>query len=205
MVRLLLRRGASVRAKNEDGATALLVACNGEYEFPAITLEAIVDDLLGTLYILIRYLHSNQAPHLHHAVIVDAGSDVNAREVQGLTPLLLASQLGNRAVVSALLRGGALVNAHNVDHVTALHIALQGHFLVLISIHFCFIFLVTEILLFGIEGNFEVAKLLMEWGADPLLVTAHGFSPLHFAALRANREWTRSSLLSPPFCLIHLR
>ena len=53
-----------------------------------------------------------------------AGADLNAREVGGWTPLMLAARRGQHEVAQELLRHkGVLLNARSKEHLTALHLA----------------------------------------------------------------------------------
>ena len=53
--------------------------------------------------------------------LLDAGADVNAKELRGLNPLILAvSGKGNIEIVSMLLEKGADVNANDCHGFTAL-------------------------------------------------------------------------------------
>ncbi len=52
--------------------------------------------------------------------LLDAGADINARDLSGETPLIQAAGLGCREMVALLLGGGAEVNARDEGQETAL-------------------------------------------------------------------------------------
>ncbi len=57
-----------------------------------------------------------------------AGADVNAKDDDGISPLLLAATWGHKEIVELLIANGADVNAKAVDSLTLLHItAGWGH------------------------------------------------------------------------------
>lgn len=55
--------------------------------------------------------------------LLDAGSDVDARDSDGFTPLLCAAGGAHMPSVEALLEGGANINAGDCEGLTALHVA----------------------------------------------------------------------------------
>jgi ankyrin repeat protein len=59
-------------------------------------------------------------------LLLDHHADANAATPEGYTPLMTASMLGSPAIVSALLRKGANVNARSSDGQTALSLALAN-------------------------------------------------------------------------------
>jgi len=88
---------------------------------------------------------------------------VNAFAADGFYPLGLAAFFGHRAIVEFLLRNGADVKtaARNAQKVTALHGAVA-------------------------RRDVEIAKMLLEAGADPNARQERGFAPLHDAAANGN-------------------
>ena len=57
---------------------------------------------------------------------VDAGTDVNAADANGITPLIAAVASGQRDVVQLMLSAGADINAHGPEDRTALIYAIQA-------------------------------------------------------------------------------
>jgi ankyrin repeat protein len=89
----------------------------------------------------------------------------------GLTPLMLAVRQGHREAVLALLDAGADVNQVCAGDKT------------------------SPLLIATINGRFDLARLLLEKGADPKLAADNGVTPL-YAAL--NVQWAPKALYPQP-------
>jgi ankyrin repeat protein len=126
-VRLLLDAGASARAANQSGFTPLLDAlfnCDlpsvqmllskgadpnagvtnaGQVKFGAIQLVNLTPMLVSTAYCRSDVVKA----------LIDAGGDVNAHDVRGMTPMMLnvASETQDAAIVRLLVHAGAEPNA----------------------------------------------------------------------------------------------
>src|SRR5262249_51060934 len=98
----------------------------------------------------------------------DAGVDVNARDADGNTPLLLAAIYAGPECVELLLKKGADVNAKNKLGATPLH---------------------------RCATNYEKAKLLIDAGADVKVTTKAERTPLTLAARKAGNSKTVKLLL----------
>jgi len=85
--------------------------------------------------------------------LLEQGTDVNAKDDNGVTALMMASVMGHVEVVKRLLDKGADVSAKDNDGVTA----LTGT---------------------SFEGHFDVAKLLVEKGADVNIKSKDGDTAL---------------------------
>jgi ankyrin repeat protein len=101
-------------------------------------------------------------------LLVERGADVNGSNKYGLTPLHTAALIGNSRAVLWLCAAGANVNATAADYgrMTPLHIA-------------------------ALQNQIEVARRLLEAGADPNLKDIEGKTPLHFAAQYADLAMVR--------------
>jgi ankyrin repeat protein len=101
--------------------------------------------------------------------LIEIGADVNARDAEGNTPLILASFYASPNCVAVLLEKGAEANAANKAGVTALHRAATNH---------------------------EKTRLLVDAGAKVWVQTADlGNTPLILAARRAGNSRTVQLLL----------
>jgi N-acyl-D-amino-acid deacylase len=100
---------------------------------------------------------------------LDASADVNARDADGNTPLLLAAVFAGPECVELLIKKGADVNATNEAGATPLIRAAT---------------------------NYEKAKLLIDAGADVKVKTAAGRTPLTLAARKYGNSKTVKLLLS---------
>jgi cytohesin len=92
-----------------------------------------------------------------------AGTDVNAEDNIGATPLFGAAGKGHKEIVELLIAEGADVNAKNRSGWTPLHYAAQ-------------------------KGHKEIAKLLIAGGVDVNAKTDQGWIPLHLAAKAGFKE-----------------
>jgi ankyrin repeat protein/mono/diheme cytochrome c family protein len=99
---------------------------------------------------------------------LDAGVDVNARDADGNTPLLLTAVYAGPECVELLIKKGADVNAKNKLGATPLHRAAT---------------------------SYEKAKLLIDAGADARAKTKSGRTPLTLAARKAGNSQTVKLLL----------
>ncbi len=90
-MRMLLKSGANVKAKDVDGRTALIETLTTENDLPPETIEELIQ----------------------------AGSEVNVRIYGGLTPLMIAAA-GNSRILQAIIRAGADLNATDDQGATAL-------------------------------------------------------------------------------------
>lgn len=114
---------------------------------------------------------------------LQAGVNVNAKDSQGLTPLMRAAGLGNTTTTQLLLAQGADVTIlDSVMGTSALHFAAQG-------------------------GNVAVGQLILDYGGQILLNLqgpTHGLSPLHCAVWYRQPDFVQW-LLAQPRINIHLK
>jgi ankyrin repeat protein len=152
IVELLIAKGADVNVKNR-GKTPLDWAIH--FKHPEIA------DLIrkhggknGTEdFIHIAAMAGNiEAVEQHLA----AGTDVNAKDILGCTPLHFAAENGRKEIVERLISVGAEVNAERDDGCTPLHYAAAN-------------------------DRKEVAEMLIAAGADVNAKTKYGSTPLDWA------------------------
>lgn len=98
-------------------------------------------------------------------ILHDRPGMLNEYAPDGFTPLGLASFFGHTEVVKLLLARGAQVNlaSNNAQHVMPLHSAVAAR-------------------------HFDIAKLLVEYGADVNAKQQEGYTPLHEAAQNGQLE-----------------
>ncbi|XP_071519663.1 uncharacterized protein [Panulirus ornatus] len=132
IVRLLLDAGADPNCEDYESGRPLHVAAEkGLLEIAQLLLERgakvdKVDDFSRTALHVCMYRQSKVCgalPVLN--LLLDKGSDVNARMDGGTTPLMLAVQSNWSEAVMKLLERGADVDIMKRDGVLALHFAIQ--------------------------------------------------------------------------------
>lgn len=121
--------------------------------------------------------------------------------------LLIASRLDNPNIITVLLSKGADVDTRNPDSgETSLHIASKyGHtdcVRVLLKHHASLelpenLFNWTPLFLAAVDGSYEIAKLLMEAGANINSTDISGWTAKEHAALRGHIELSRLFPLGP--------
>ena len=100
------------------------------------------------------------------AAFLGAGTDANARDIDGMTALHWAAQRGQPELVDLLLASGADVKASDALGRTPVHYAAIGN-------------------------NAQVVKALLDRGAAVDVADVNGDTPLHLAALRFKPEAVR--------------
>jgi ankyrin repeat protein len=128
--------------------------------------------------------------------LIAGGAEVDAAHPgDGLTPMCIACEHGNVAMVERLIVAGADVNKAGVDGSTPLHLAAEaGHAdVVAVLIDAAGVDLnaavtggdfagLTPLFLAAQENRLDVLKLLVAAGADVNKARVDGFTPLHIAA-----------------------
>ena len=122
----LLKGGADINTRNEEGATPLMIAAgNGNDEMVELLLKsgAEVDavDIRGwtaLMKAIFNYEQNKGFPDIVQTLI-DAGADIEHTIVYGTRPLMLAAGYGEARVVEVLLAAGVDVSAQNEGGRTA--------------------------------------------------------------------------------------
>ena len=159
VIAALLEAGAEISARANDGSTAdadVIVRCLAAGADPISPVEAGAQHR-GSL---LHFVSAHAPDPAVITALVEAGADVNARNVSGFTPLHSAAENATPAAAHALIQAGAEVNSRGER--TPLHIAASN-------------------------PNPEVAAALIEAGADVgAREGIRGGTPLHVAARNPN-------------------
>jgi len=165
-VKLLIDRGANVRAQAKTGYTALMVASAYLGTAPSVKLllehAAEVNPGKGVLNNASPlFLAAIAGDRENIALLLAKGADPNRRmDIIGMfptSPLIGALSFGDPVVVQALVAGGADIREKDLDSMTPLHWAVVTH-------------------------HPDVVKTLLAAGADPNPVDRFGYTPLLYAA-----------------------
>jgi len=126
--------------------------------------KASLPKFLGNNLLFHAITHSNIKDLI--ALLEDNEADINARNINGSTPLHFSVTSQNPTVTEILLKFKANPNLkeyYEVGEGTALHRAVE-------------------------LNNFELCKILLDYGANPSLQCKKGFTALHYAARNGNVE-----------------
>ncbi len=123
---ILLKHGADPYARDEGGLTPLhIAALEGSVEAVKALIHTDVnirDNKNRTpLHLALEYEHCDAA-----LLLLQHGADINAVDNDGRTPLHLAAQAGCVEAVKLLLQGGANTNVRDNKNNTVLHYAVKS-------------------------------------------------------------------------------
>jgi uncharacterized protein len=165
-VKALLRKGASAKARDEAGNTALHFATRKDIAGMLISAGASVNARNDDFEMTPLFNVTAEVA----ALLIEKGADVNARARKGMPPLTWAVYWDQKDKAELLIAKGADVNAKDDDGKTALHVAANW-------------------------GKTEFVRLLIAKGADVNVRDSACWTPLHWAAFEAGGD-TMAMLLA---------
>ena len=196
VVRMLLKFGADVTARNKHGMTPLHLTSQMEVAHTLLESSANVAAQSGTGWTPLHMVSRKGQVDVTR-LLLKHGAGVNAQNQDGSTPLHLASRRGNVEVTRMLLERGADVKAQDEDRSTPLHLASsRGHAEIarMILEHGADVSAQnnlnwTALLLAPRSGNVGVTRILLERGADATAEGRDGSTALHLAL-----RWGRAAV-----------
>ncbi|XP_060090122.1 kinase D-interacting substrate of 220 kDa isoform X2 [Heteronotia binoei] len=142
---------------------------------------------------LVTYVEEENVPALK--AFLEKCKDVDERNENGQTPLMLAAEQGNLEIVQELIKKGANCNLEDSDNWTALiSAAKEGHTAIVSELLNCNVNLEhrdmggwTALMWACYKGRTEVAELLLEKGANPNITgLQYSVYPIIWAAGRGH-------------------
>lgn len=142
-------------------------------------------------------------------ILLDLGAAKNAADSSGFTAMHLAAREGQRTTLEILIKSGAETHCcathygDALENITPLHLAAKyGHKRIVNDLlqHHCNVNVehisggisgITPLHVVSIEGHTSIARLLIKAGADPLLMTSAGKTPLDLAIENDYRDVAR--------------
>jgi ankyrin repeat protein len=158
-VNTLIAKGASAKAKDEAGNTALHFASRKDIAALLIAAGASVNARNDDFGMTPLFNVTAEVA----ALLIEKGADVNARARKGMPPLTWAVYWDQKDKAELLIAKGADVNAKDDDGKTALHVAANW-------------------------GKTEFVRLLIAKGADVNVRDSACWTPLHWAAFEAEAD-----------------
>jgi hypothetical protein len=167
----LIQKGAAINARNRSGGSPVYFALRNPDLMQRLIAKGA--DVNVSAYGGLTPLHqAASAGHLDVAkLLIDHGADLNARGSWGTILQTLVYRKGDSGaeMVKLLLESGAKLQSFSFGN-TELHVA-------------------------ALQGSTDVARLLVERGADVNAVNEYGHTPLYYAARHGHRK-TAAALIA---------
>ena len=190
-MRKLVKEGADVRATDANGNTCLIIAAyHGHTDtvryllcLPEVDANQQGSCNYTALHVAVEEKHADVVE-----VLIDAGADIETKDVDRRSPLHLASVSGELTTMTKLVDAGADVRATDADGNTCLIIAAHnGHtdtVRYLAGLPDVDLNQQGTALHVAVKRNHaEVVEVLIDAGADIETMNDEGFSPLHMACI----------------------
>ena len=188
----IIAHGAGVNAANKENVTALMTAC-GKGNTGAInilmTVGANPDIADNDGYTCLHYAADGDCSKEALQAIIGYGVDVNARNKENATALMIACSKGNTSAINILLNAGADANSADVYGRTLIHYAISTNSKELLQVvidHSADMNATNKnntiaLILACQEGNVDTLNALLNAGADPNIADNDGYTCLHYA------------------------
>uniref|UniRef100_A0A8C6XN30 Uncharacterized protein n=1 Tax=Naja naja TaxID=35670 RepID=A0A8C6XN30_NAJNA len=153
LVQVLLKNGALVDARDERGQTALSYAVSQGHEKTVKVLGLSSEAMVSALFKAVE-----KDLHGIVAALIERGTDINVRNEEQHTPLLVACKMGKIKSAKVLIEKGANLKDKAPNLNSPLHLAVEA-------------------------GAFSIAQMLLQKGIDPNITAQGNQTPLHVAAI----------------------
>ena len=195
-VKMLLEEGV---VKNRGNSGVQMAAANGHTEtvrhllgLPDVDVNHAFDDgSTAMLAVAGHPIYKAAEANLTEVtkLLIDAGADIEGKDNDGNSPLLLSSENGKQGIVEVLLRAGARVCVTNDEGDTCLAVAAWNGHTETVRTLLCMPEVdvnqtndgATPLYRAVTENHMEVSKLLIDAGADLDAMSSMGCTPLHRA------------------------
>ncbi|EAY17848.1 hypothetical protein TVAG_010720 [Trichomonas vaginalis G3] len=191
-ITLLVSHGAKINSIDLNGGSIL------DYVAPSCDKELIEFFIENGADITSTNLHSaaNSNNYVCAEILISHGVNVNSKNNDGSSPLIIAAKHGYVEIVKLLLSHGAFINETDNEGKTALYLALRHNSIDIVKLlisHGADVNIKNNIglspLMTAIYQNcFEIAELLLSHGANINDKEIHGYSALHFATYKNNLD-----------------
>ena len=208
MLETIVSHGADVNVTNNNDVTALMTACrNGNKDATNVFLNAGADpnvaDANGET--CLHYAAQNDSCTEDLQAIISHGVDVNAKDKNNVTALMIASLKGNLDAINILLNAEADASICNAESDTCLHYATFGdcssEVLQAIICHAADVnaankYSQTPLQIACQEGAEDAIIVLLNAGADPNFAGPNGDTCLHYVARKFSSPEVLKAIIS---------